>query len=208
MSDAPPAGGGGHGDRPLDDDLRWGLIYAHNRANANTGEIEKLTATIEALVELLVASGLDPERLEEAKAQAAKGVRRRFKERGMATIRQEFDMPKREFLGGPEIDCASRVELCGAACCRLGVGLSTEDVREGILRWDPAEPYALERADDGWCVHMERGSCRCTVYDARPVPCRGFDCREDRRIWLDFEGRVPNPGLADPDWPRSLEETG
>jgi hypothetical protein len=52
---------------------------------------------------------------------------------------------------------------------------------------------------------MERGSCRCTVYDARPIPCRGFDCREDRRIWLDFEGRVPNPAVSDPDWPRCLE---
>ena len=166
MSDGPQVGANGSGARPLDDDLRWGLIYAHNRANANTGELEKLAATIEALVELLVESGLDPERLEAVRAKAAEGVRRRFKERGMATIRQEFDVPKREFTGGPEIDCASRVELCGAACCRLGVGLSTEDVREGVLRWDPAEPYALERGDDGWCVHMERGSCRCTVYEA------------------------------------------
>jgi hypothetical protein len=52
---------------------------------------------------------------------------------------------------------------------------------------------------------MERGSCRCTVYDARPIPCRGFDCRGDRRIWLDFDGRVPNPAVTDPDWPRCLE---
>ena len=40
----------------------------------------------------------------------------------MATIRQEFDVPKREFTGGVEIDCEARVPLCGAACCRLGVG--------------------------------------------------------------------------------------
>ena len=26
----------------MDDDLRWGLIYAHNRANANTGELAVL----------------------------------------------------------------------------------------------------------------------------------------------------------------------
>ena len=189
----------------MDDDLRWGLIYAHNRANANTGELETLAATVEALVELLVEAGLDPERLDAVRAEAAERVRRRFKERGMATIRQEFDVPKREWTGGVDIDCEARIPLCHAACCKLGVGLSTEDVREGILRWDPAEPYALERGDDGWCVHMERGSCRCTVYDARPIPCRGFDCRADRRIWLDFEGRVPNPAVTDPDWPRGLE---
>ena len=121
----------------MDDDLRWGLIYAHNRANANTGELETLAATVEALVELLVEAGLDPERLDAVRAEAAERVRRRFKERGMATIRQEFDVPKREWTGGVEIDCEARIPLCHAACCRLGVGLSTEDVREGILRWDP-----------------------------------------------------------------------
>jgi hypothetical protein len=26
--------------------------------------------------------------------------------------------------------------------------------------------------------------------------CRGYDCREDRRIWLDFEKRIPAPDLA------------
>lgn len=191
-----------------DDDLRWGLVYAHDRANANTTELEQAAATIEALVELLVEAGLEPERLEAARARATERVRRRFTERGMATVRQDFEVPKREFAEGPVIDCASRVELCGAACCRLAVGLSGEDVREGVLRWDPGNPYALERGDDGWCAHMERGACRCTVYEARPIPCRGFDCRQDQRIWLDFEGRIPNPALADPEWPVSLAEPG
>jgi hypothetical protein len=188
-----------------EDEVRLGLMYAHDRANANTTELEQAVATIEALLELLVEAGLEPERIEEARARATERVRKRFTERGMAVIRQDFDVPKREFEGGAEIDCESRVHLCGAACCRLLVGLSGEDIREGILRWDTGNPYALDRGEDGWCVHMERGSCRCTVYDARPIPCRGFDCREDRRIWLDFEGRVPNPALADPAWPHVFE---
>jgi hypothetical protein len=183
------------------DEMLRGLMYAHDRANANTAELEDAWVTLEAVVELLVEAGLPREQLEEARAKAAEKVRRRFVERGMAVARQDFDVPKREFAGGVQIDCASRVELCRAACCRLGVGLSAEDVREGILRWDVEMPYLLKRAEDGWCVHMERGSCACTVYDARPIPCRGFDCREDKRIWLDFEGRVPNPAVADPAWP-------
>lgn len=196
----PPAGG-------LDDDLRWGLMYAHDRANANTSELEALAATVEGLVELLVEAGMPPEAIRAARERARGRVRRRFTQRGMAVIRQDFDVPKRQFAGGAEIDCASRVDLCKAACCRLAVGLSGEDVQEGVLRWDPGNPYALQRGDDGWCVHMERGSCRCTVYEARPIPCRGFDCRNDRRIWLDFEGRVPNPALADPRWPEGQAET-
>lgn len=191
-----------------EEQVRMGLVYAHDRANANTAEIERAVATIEALVELLVEAGLEPERIEEARARAAERVRRRFVERGMAVVRQDFDVPKREFSGGVEIDCASRVHLCRAACCRLQVGLSGEDVREGILRWDLDNPYALSKGEDGWCVHMDRGSCRCTVYEARPTPCRGFDCRKDTRIWLDFEARIPNPALREPDWPQRLDEQG
>jgi hypothetical protein len=188
------------------DEMLRGLMYAHDRANANTSELEELAATLEALVEVLVEAGLPPERLEAARAKAAEAVRRRFVARGMAVARQDFDVPKREFAGEVEIDCENRVALCRAACCRLGVGLSSEDVREGILRWDVEMPYLMQRAEDGWCVHMERGSCRCTVYDARPIPCRGFDCRNDTRIWLDFEGRVPNPAVADPSWPDSAQD--
>jgi hypothetical protein len=43
------------------------------------------------------------------------------------------------------------------------------------------------------------------------VPCRAFDCRQDRRIWLDFEARIVNPLIERPDWPRCLagpEEAG
>ncbi len=189
-----------------DAEMRRGLMYAHDRANANTAELEEAAAAIEALVELLTEAGLPPERFAEARERAAERVRRRFLEKGMAVARQDFDVPKRDFPDGVEIDCENRVALCGAACCRLAVGLSGDDVREGILRWDTGNPYMLQRGEDGWCAHMERGSCRCTVYEARPIPCRGFDCREDRRIWLDFEGRVPNPALADPGWPDTAGE--
>jgi len=190
------------------DEMLRGLMYAHDRANANTSELEDAAAMLEAVVEVLVEAGLPPERLEQARAKAAERVRQRFVERGMAVARQDFDVPKREFPDGVRIDCENRIELCRAACCRLSVGLSSEDVREGILRWDVEMPYLLERGEDGWCVHMARGSCRCTVYDARPIPCRGFDCREDTRIWLDFEARIPNPAVADPNWPDSAQETG
>jgi hypothetical protein len=31
------------------------------------------------------------------------------------------------------------------------------------------------------------------VWQQRPIPCRGYDCRKDERIWLDFEKRIINP---------------
>ena len=183
-------------------DVLWGLIYTHDRANQNTEEIEGALARIGALIELLVERGvLTREEMAAAEQRAGDAVRKRFVERQMAVIRQDFDVGKYEWEGGVEIDCENRVHLCRAACCRLTVGLSTEDVKEGLLRWETHMPYALAHARDGYCVHMEPGTCRCTVYEHRPIPCRAYDCRKDERIWVDFEKRIPNPNVEDPDWP-------
>ena len=34
-----------------------------------------------------------------------------------------------------------------------------------------------------------------------PPPCRAFSCRDDERIWLDFEAMAVNPAIHDPLWP-------
>jgi putative zinc- or iron-chelating protein len=199
----------GPGEDPTDitaTDVMWGLIYTHDRANSNTEEIEDAQATLGALFELLVARGvLTEDEIEAARKVAGEQVRARFVRRGMAVVRQEFDVSKYAWPPSEPIDCAARVHLCKGACCRFLVALSTEDVKEGILRWETHQPYALAKTAEGSCVHMEEGTCRCRVYDARPVPCRAYDCRNDHRIWVDFEKRIPNPLIDDPDWPDNVE---
>ena len=193
-------------NEPLTPDLLRGLVYAHNRANANTAELHQACATLEALVELLVEGGLlEREALEARRDAAAEGLRQRYLERGMATAAQEFDTSKYRFRDGAEIDCESRLHLCRAACCRLPLALSREDVGEGVVRWDPGQPYILARDEDGYCVHLERETWRCTVYAQRPIPCRGYDCREDQRVWLDFENKVVNTRMHEQGWPGCLE---
>jgi len=95
-----------------------------------------------------------------------------------------------------EIDCAARLPLCHAACCRLRVPLTRQDLDEGVVQWDADRPYLNRQREDGFCVHCDAASHRCDVYDQRPGLCRTFDCRNDRRIWIDFERRIPNPSVA------------
>lgn len=95
-----------------------------------------------------------------------------------------------------EIDCADRLPLCHAACCRLRVPMTRQDLEEGVVQWDARQPYLNRQRPDGYCVHCDPASHRCDVYDQRPGLCRTFDCRNDRRIWIDFDGRIPNPSLA------------
>ena len=124
---------------------------------------------------------------------------------GNGAVFQDPEYDKYNFPHAAEIDCPSRVHLCKAACCRLPFALSKQDVREGIVHWDFGQPYLIEHAD-GYCTHMNHDACACTIYDNRPAPCRGFDCHDDARIWLDFERMIPNPAIAQPDWPYCLVE--
>ena len=186
-------------------DVIQGLLYTHNRANANTAEVHEANATVEALVELLQDAGVvDGDALEERRHAARERLQREYVERGMAVAVQDFGISKYDFTGGPVIDCEARIPLCGAACCKLPLALSSEDVREGVVKWELGRPYMIARGADHYCTHLDRENHRCGVYAQRPIPCRGYDCRKDSRIWLDFEARVVNPLINEPDWPKCL----
>jgi len=192
--------------QPAIKDVLRGLIYSHNRANANTAAAYEANATLRALVDLLIDEGLiDREAYAARRLQSSEQLRREYVERGMAVAMQEFGVSKYEFKGGAEIDCASRLHLCKAACCRLPFALSKEDVQEGIVQWDLGQPYLNQRSADGYCTHLDKNSGCCTAYANRPIPCRGYDCRNDKRIWLDFENAVVNPRIGEADWAESMK---
>ncbi len=173
-----------------------GLLYTHSRANSNTTRLLEVASFLYALIELLEEKELITiEELDERKARVAERVKQRFLDKGMGVHLQEPEQDKYTVQGSVEIDCENRVHLCKAACCRLWFPLSQQDVEEGVIRWDLRFPYIIAQEADGCCQHLERASCRCTVYENRPLPCRTFDCRKDKRIWLDFENKVINPDL-------------
>ncbi|HSD89577.1 MAG TPA: YkgJ family cysteine cluster protein [Kofleriaceae bacterium] len=105
----------------------------------------------------------------------------------LATFRDKYQVPS------AEIDCASRIPLCGARCCMMDVTLSAQDVAEGGIPFDVMQPYALPRdPTTKKCVCMNADG-NCTIYERRPGACRAYDCRHDARVWIDFERRIPSP---------------
>lgn len=190
----------------LNQDLICGLVYTHNRSNGNTAEIHQTSAKVQALIELLIESGvINQDRFEERCRDVSEQLRKRYLAQGMGTASQDFGVSKYDFHKGAEVDCKNLISRCKAACCKLPLALSKEDVQEGIVRWELGQPYMIAHGADGYCVHMDRQTHGCTVYENRPIPCRGYDCRQDKRIWLDFENKVINPKINDPDWPHCLE---
>jgi len=195
--------GNGLADRS---EVAAGFRYAHFRADANTCKLLEIGSFLYAAIDLLSKKGLlDLAELDEHKKKAATNLVEKFADRGMGVVYQKPEYDKYKFEGEVEIDCESRIHLCRAACCKLRFALSRQDVEEGIVGWDFSAPYLIARGVDGYCQHLHREKRCCTIHAQRPVACRAFDCRSDKRIWLDFEKRLVNPALDDPDWPKCLE---
>jgi Fe-S-cluster containining protein len=179
-------------------EVMGGFLYTHNRANSNTSRLLETASFLYALIELLQEKGLlTIEELDTRKDVVAKRLQKRFLDKGMGMHVQEPKQDKYAVGGVFEVDCEARIHLCKGVCCRLWFPLSMQDVDEGAVRWDLRDPYIIAQDDKGYCKHLNRSSGRCCVYEYRPLPCRVFDCREDKRIWLDFANKEINPNLDD-----------
>lgn len=187
MTDEKPADE--EAEDALPDDVGGGLRFVHLVELQTRAQVSELTATVDALIETLIGEGQLP-----LKA---------FEKRKRLTVLREAERASRDagveiaavddkyaLTGLPRIDCEARLPLCLARCCTLPFVLSAQDLDEGVARWDYARPYLIRRRDSGYCVHNEGG---CTIYEGRPAACRLYDCRKDRRIWVDFDARVPAP---------------
>ncbi len=174
---------------PGRDQLEDGLRFVfHQQLQARLVQAD-VAATVKALVDTLVASGALPPGEYERRRQRELDVHvERLKERPVVRMAKAEDKYALEDL--PKIDCASIMPICEARCCKLNVFLSAQDLDEGLMTWDYGKPYQIRKREDDYCWHSEPGTHRCGVYQHRPAVCRTYDCRKDKRIWVDFEKRI------------------
>jgi hypothetical protein len=173
--------------RELEEALRF---LNHNSVEAHLSQADVL-ATLTALIDTLVARGvLPPGEYERRRQRALDAQKLALEERPIVKLGEAVD----KYAVGPlpDIDCASLIHLCKARCCTFTVFCSAQDLDERVVQWDYSQPYRIRRREeDGYCAHSEPQTHRCTIYDKRPAVCRTYDCRKDRRIWRDFERRIP-----------------
>ena len=173
---------------PDEDDRIAAALRALDEARQQQGrEVRELRALVQGLVDLLVARDTlkDGHRKHLAVVAANAG--------GQRKVRLRAYIDKYDMTGAPPIDCDARYHLCKARCCMFKIELTAADVEEGKLRWDLEQPYLLRKDADGQCTYIDRATGGCNVYQHRPATCRQYDCRADKRVWIDFEKRIPAP---------------
>jgi Fe-S-cluster containining protein len=145
-------------------------------------------ARLDVLIDLLVARGALTEGhrrlLAKAGAGAAAGETKRVR---LRVFVDKYALPD------TGIDCDARLHLCHGRCCALAVELSRQDIEEKKLRWTIEEPYVLPRGADARCTYQDGATGGCAAYEHRPAACRIYDCRQDQRVWIDFDQRIPAP---------------
>ncbi len=184
-------------DQALDPELARGLVYIHEKLGTRVLADQQLSRHVYALTELLVGSGLvslaeleERKKSLETRPMSKKG---RTAWKGAEVLEDARD----KYAVAPAIiDCDARIMVCKAACCRLSFFLTRQDLEENRIRWDVGRPFHIARRDDGYCTHCDAETGGCAVHEHRPIVCRGYDCRDDERIWKDFASMTPSDEVA------------
>jgi Fe-S-cluster containining protein len=174
------------------DDVYETMAAALRRSNeARTAleqQVAELRAALQQTIELLAVTGVfnDGHRaMIDRVSESVVGPQPKVKLRVL--------VDKYEVESPADLDCMSLMHLCHGRCCSFRFELSTQDLDEGKIRWEVNDPYRIRQERDGYCTHLERATMGCTAYEHRPAPCRMFDCRDDQRVWIDFEKKIPAP---------------
>jgi Fe-S-cluster containining protein len=159
-------------------------LFTHTALGESYQRVGELQAFVHGLADALLARGaIDDQALAAAIEHARAELRQRGELAGPgAVVRVDADPvppPAR-------VDCAARLQVCKAVCCRLDFALSVGEVEAGRVKWDLGRPYFVRHAADGCCTHLGPQARGCGVYADRPQVCRHYDCTGDARIWKDF----------------------
>ncbi len=176
----------------LERQVERGQLFTHTALSNNAERIIEMETFVYGLIDLLVEKGLATAEEISDKAQA---VHQEMVQKGETlgpgiVMRLENpDTPREDFV---PVNCAERIHICQAICCKLSFALTAPEIESGHVKWDLGRPYAIRHEPDGYCTHQNRETRGCGVYDHRPGICRRYSCANDERIWSNFDAMELN----------------
>jgi hypothetical protein len=164
----------------LERQVEQGNLFTHSELTKQSHRANEADALLNGLVALLVQQKVvDGDELMAIVESAREHVHQKV------DVALRVDEPGEE----PQIDCASRLPVCKAVCCRLHWALNVEEIEAGVIKWELGRPYFNRHNADGYCHQWDGG---CQIYEQRPNPCRMYSCEHDERIWKDFDAMELN----------------
>jgi Fe-S-cluster containining protein len=192
----------------LERQVERGSLHAHTALGASFARLAEMQVMLHGMADVLLAKGvLSAQELVEAMSSVREELHARGETNGpglMVAIEPEQD----EAPPVVAVDCAARMHVCQAVCCRLNFALSIAEIEGGHVRWDLGRPYFIRHEQDGCCTHRT-ASGSCAIYAHRPGVCRRYSCEHDSRIWKDFAAMELNTewiaeNLTGSDGPRAV----
>lgn len=174
--------------------VEQGALHTHSALSRHAERLNRIEAFAYGLADALLDDELITEEQLRSQAERVADELAHRKETLSASVvlRIDSDPPPAE----AKVDCAARLHVCHAVCCRLSFPLSAAEIEGGKVKWELGRPYLNRKDAEGACVHRT-GEGGCGVYGARPQVCRSYSCAEDDRIWKDFDRMILNQDWID-----------
>jgi Fe-S-cluster containining protein len=178
----------------IEGQIAHGAMHSHTVQGRFAGRINALESGLYGLIDLLVEKRMLGESEVAARADRIGDQIEQAREQAHGDVALRADPTEgQDFV---PVNCAERMSICKAVCCKLDFALTAEEVESGKLRWDLGKPYFIRHDRHGQCVHRDAAG-GCGVYADRPALCRRYSCANDARIWKDFDARILNQEWID-----------
>lgn len=170
----------------LERQVERGSLFTHTALSNNAERLDEAESILYGLADLMIEKGAVTS--DEVFSKAAR-VREEMAAKGETlgpgvALRVDGDEEDDGFV---PVNCAERIHICKAVCCRLSFALSAEEVEAGEVKWDLGRPYHIRQESTGYCAHNDPSKRSCLVYHDRPSVCRKYSCAKDERIWKNFD---------------------
>lgn len=180
--------------KDIERQVEKGGLFTHSALSLHAERINRIEAFLYGLADTLLESGqVTEDQLRIQTTRVAEELRQKGEAlSGGVVLRIDPDPPPAEST----VDCATRIHICKAACCRLCFPLSAPEIEKGTIKWELGKPYFSRKDAEGQCVHHGKKE-GCNVYQNRPRVCRSYSCENDERIWKDFDKMILNQEWID-----------
>ena len=131
-------------DPPGRREVELGFMFDHSLLSVTARQALDAASRAGAVEELLVERGLlDAAEVSDRQSAVEARLMEQVERDGVGLFVNNHDVDKYAVEEPTGIDCAARIPLCKAACCRLRFPLSRQDVEGGAVRWG-LRPAVLE----------------------------------------------------------------